>query len=536
MRLNIRGFDSKMMRDYCWLRLKAQAGRVIATLVEKGRIYQADAKKHEAFDSTNVKLSLVECLASKWISRFLLICKALLNLEQGGKSHNIHGFFLLIQSGDIGKNVSGLQFHLKACGSHYRTARILSKAEMCCFWTIKGSVDNNNPTGEKILKIKGHIFNGRITHGILFDVNGMLWDSQSTSIDNFLVHCKVSLNIPKDKSSVMTGSCSSALLYVLPGSMITFRFFQIINYIFWTNISGFKRMTLLNIKAWEIKINVLPRVELCIPTTQNSIHLKLNIKINQNKNETVYFLLINRLSLPSLHQAFSMSLAFLGCWSEVHCKSGGTQDEVGCNFLRSSFHLLKKSHISFAHTIFLEIIFEFKETLKDHEENEVINSQGLIFCLEMMITHISYGHHFMNLVFFFGGWVCNPHRLDQRPISRTQSDRPGDGLLPQFQPKLKINNFGGCQPKKTGCHPIQKLKNKKIQMRMPKFDNFWFFSLCLMFVIFTNFHLPLFLLRISKSLDCCVGCVFIDFEQQALPYISKKESMKLRKENHTSHI
>ncbi|KNZ59559.1 hypothetical protein VP01_1702g1 [Puccinia sorghi] len=38
-------------------------------LAEKGRIYRADLKSRFAFDSTNVKLSLVECLVSKWIRR-----------------------------------------------------------------------------------------------------------------------------------------------------------------------------------------------------------------------------------------------------------------------------------------------------------------------------------------------------------------------------------------------------------------------------------------------------------------------------------
>ncbi|KNZ63443.1 hypothetical protein VP01_1142g3 [Puccinia sorghi] len=38
-------------------------------LSKKGRIYQADSKCMVAFDSRNVELSLVECLALKWISR-----------------------------------------------------------------------------------------------------------------------------------------------------------------------------------------------------------------------------------------------------------------------------------------------------------------------------------------------------------------------------------------------------------------------------------------------------------------------------------
>ncbi|KNZ54836.1 putative signal peptide protein [Puccinia sorghi] len=68
--------------------------------------------------------------------------------------------------------------------------------------------------------------------------------------------------------------------------------------------------------------------------------------------------------------------------------------------VRSSFHLQNKPYLSFGHPIFLEIIFKFQETVKDHNENEVIHAQGLIFCLEMILTHI-YGHHFMTLRFFF---------------------------------------------------------------------------------------------------------------------------------------
>ncbi|KNZ57728.1 hypothetical protein VP01_2087g2 [Puccinia sorghi] len=69
--------------------------------------------------------------------------------------------------------------------------------------------------------------------------------------------------------------------------------------------------------------------------------------------------------------------------------------------VRSSFDLLNKSYISFAHPIFFEIIFKFQKTVKDHKENEVIHAQGLMFFLEIIINHISYGHHFMTLIFIF---------------------------------------------------------------------------------------------------------------------------------------
>ncbi|KNZ46674.1 hypothetical protein VP01_706g2 [Puccinia sorghi] len=59
--------------------------------------------------------------------------------------------------------------------------------------------------------------------------------------------------------------------------------------------------------------------------------------------------------------------------------------------VRYSFHLLKKSYIYFAH-LFLEIVFEFQKTVKGHMENAVICAQGLMFCLEMITTHIRCGN------------------------------------------------------------------------------------------------------------------------------------------------
>ncbi|KNZ51416.1 hypothetical protein VP01_3966g2 [Puccinia sorghi] len=41
------------------------------------------------------------------------------------------------------------------------------------------------------------------------------------------------------------------------------------------------------------------------------------------------------------------------------------------NMKKSSFHLVNKSYIYFAHPIFLEIIFEFQMTVKDHKEDEL---------------------------------------------------------------------------------------------------------------------------------------------------------------------
>ncbi|KNZ48919.1 hypothetical protein VP01_5320g1, partial [Puccinia sorghi] len=66
-----------------------------------------------------------------------------------------------------------------------------------------------------------------------------------------------------------------------------------------------------------------------------------------------------------------------------------------------SFHLLKKCHLSFTRPIFLEIIFEFQRTVKDHMKNVIIHAQGIMFCLKMIITHNSCGDHFMTLILFF---------------------------------------------------------------------------------------------------------------------------------------
>ncbi|KNZ63229.1 hypothetical protein VP01_116g2 [Puccinia sorghi] len=63
--------------------------------------------------------------------------------------------------------------------------------------------------------------------------------------------------------------------------------------------------------------------------------------------------------------------------------------------------LLKESYITFAHPIFIEIMFEFHKTVKNQNENVLIHAEGCMFCVEMIITHISYSHHFMTLIFFF---------------------------------------------------------------------------------------------------------------------------------------
>ncbi|KNZ47938.1 hypothetical protein VP01_602g1 [Puccinia sorghi] len=65
---NIRGCDSKMMRDYCWLRFKRYFGKLGYPRKEGVTRFLAEF----ALDSTNVELSFVECLLSKWISRCLV--------------------------------------------------------------------------------------------------------------------------------------------------------------------------------------------------------------------------------------------------------------------------------------------------------------------------------------------------------------------------------------------------------------------------------------------------------------------------------
>ncbi|KNZ54908.1 hypothetical protein VP01_2819g1 [Puccinia sorghi] len=85
-------------------------------------------------------------------------------------------------------------------------------------------------------------------------------------------------------------------------------------------------------------------------------------------------------------------------------KRSGGKTGSGC-LAKSLFHLQKNSYISFAHPISLDIIFEFQNTVNDHKEFDVIHAQGHIFCLEMVITNISYGHHSMTLIFFFNAII-----------------------------------------------------------------------------------------------------------------------------------
>ncbi|KNZ56348.1 hypothetical protein VP01_2427g1 [Puccinia sorghi] len=101
--------------------------------------------------------------------------------------------------------------------------------------------------------------------------------------------------------------------------------------------------------------------------------------------------------LPNL-EAFSLALAFK-CYNFTFLND--LLDEVVCNLFRYSFHLLKTSYITFAFLIFLEIIFEFQKNIKNSNENVVINTQGHIFSLEIIITHISYSHHFITFILFF---------------------------------------------------------------------------------------------------------------------------------------
>ncbi|KNZ57609.1 hypothetical protein VP01_2113g2 [Puccinia sorghi] len=102
--------------------------------------------------------------------------------------------------------------------------------------------------------------------------------------------------------------------------------------------------------------------------------------------------------------------------------------------MKSLFHLLKKSYISFAHPNFLEIIFEFKKTVKDNKSNDVIHSQGLMFWLEMIITHISYGHHFMTLISFFYVMIKFRIPLEMWKQSSTRNHSASTGSITPDNP------------------------------------------------------------------------------------------------------
>ncbi|KNZ63272.1 putative signal peptide protein [Puccinia sorghi] len=103
------------------------------------------------------------------------------------------------------------------------------------------------------------------------------------------------------------------------------------------------------------------------------------------------------------------------------------QDEFVWHLFRSSFHLLNKFYISLAHPIFLEIIVEFKKEVKDDKDNEMIHAEGLMFCLEMIITHISYDNHFMTLIFFF--YNCENNHPKTVQHQKAQFVSPGDSLV-----------------------------------------------------------------------------------------------------------
>ncbi|KNZ44443.1 hypothetical protein VP01_915g3 [Puccinia sorghi] len=92
--------------------------------------------------------------------------------------------------------------------------------------------------------------------------------------------------------------------------------------------------------------------------------------------------------------------------------------------------------------LFLEIIFKFQKTVKDHE-NEVICAQGLMFCLEMITTHVRMRikallvslHKFLN---------ASPLELSKKPSTRHHStstgsskpENPNNGSLIKLLPLL----------------------------------------------------------------------------------------------------
>ncbi|KNZ58977.1 hypothetical protein VP01_1823g1 [Puccinia sorghi] len=87
------------------------------------------------------------------------------------------------------------------------------------------------------------------------------------------------------------------------------------------------------------------------------------------------------------------------------------------------------SYITFAHPIFLEIIFEFQKNVKNPNENFAIHAHGLMFYLEMIMTHISYGQHFMNLKFVFYLMVALKIRIKALPLNKTNKNHPNDNNL-----------------------------------------------------------------------------------------------------------
>ncbi|KNZ58828.1 hypothetical protein VP01_1853g3 [Puccinia sorghi] len=112
------------------------------------------------------------------------------------------------------------------------------------------------------------------------------------------------------------------------------------------------------------------------------------------------------------------------------------QNDILPKFIsRDSYHLLTKAYITFSHPICIKNIFEFQKNAKIPNETVVIHARGLIFCLEMIMTHISYGHHFMTLI------LHHSASLGSIPL-----DNPNHGRLTkptQISQPIKI-----CQPTK----------------------------------------------------------------------------------------
>ncbi|KNZ54504.1 hypothetical protein VP01_292g3 [Puccinia sorghi] len=73
--------------------------------------------------------------------------------------------------------------------------------------------------------------------------------------------------------------------------------------------------------------------------------------------------------------------------------------------------------------------FPSQANVKYHKENDLIHAQGLLFCLETIITHISYGHHFMTLILFILFYVIVMRIHDSLSTGSINPDNPNHRSL-----------------------------------------------------------------------------------------------------------
>ena len=68
--------------------------------------------------------------------------------------------------------------------------------------------------------------------------------------------------------------------------------------------------------------------------------------------------------------------------------------------VRLSFNLLQNMLYLLLTQFFLKPNYKSQQNVYDHRTNNVIYNPGLMFCLEMSTTHVSYDHHFITLICF----------------------------------------------------------------------------------------------------------------------------------------